>query len=200
MSLLQEIRWPCGLILLALLPGIGCTTTQRLSAPTVAESTFAAQNDTIRPVVEKLAVNVHELRAVYDQLHIAARDALGGNTPDRQLDYVQKVYLQVNGALLVAEYQYQMMSVLNYVKDERREDYLTLRARGLSTARTRMENAIEYIALYDAFITNPKATAAISEARALIHGNIYLYDRLLDILKPLVRPAGAFTQDPYAPI
>lgn len=200
MNPLPAFRCSCGLILLLLLSGIGCSVAQRMSGPPAAKPTLAEQNETIRSVVEKLAVNVHELRAVYDELHIAARDALGGDTPDRQMDYVQKVYLHVNGALLVAEYQYQLMSVLNYIKDARRADYLTLRARGLDTARARMKAAIEYIDLYGAFITSPKATAAIPQARALIHGNIYLYDRLLDILKPLIHPAGAFTPDPYAPI
>ncbi len=178
----------------------GCGTTNGRPALTHSAATIADENGLIRPVVEKLAVNFRELRVVYDDLHIAARDALSGERPDRQLDYIQKVYLHVNTALMVAESQYQMLSVIHYVSDDRRTDYLTLRSRGLDRARARMEDAIEFIGLYDAFIRNSKATEAISRARALIQGNIYLYSRLLDILEPLVHPAGAFTPDPYAPI
>lgn len=187
-------------MLLVVVMAAGCGTTSGGPGTATSAATAADENGQIRPVVEKLAINVRELRVVYDDLHIAARDALTGEQPDRQLDYVQKVYLHVNAALMVAESQYQMLSVIHYVSDERRTDYLTLRARDLDRARTRMEDAIEFIALYDAFIRNSKATEAISRAQALIHGNIYLYSRLLDILKPLVHPAGAFTPDPYAPI
>ena len=179
-----------------LLTVVGCTPAWRGKDT----ATVSAEDETIRAVVEKLAVNVHELRFVYDELHIVARDALVGENPDRQLDYIQKVYLQVDAAQLVAEYQYRMLSVIHYIKDARRTDYLTLRARGLDKARTRLGTAIEHIALYDAFIKNPKATATIAQARALIQGNIYLYDQLLEILRPLVHPAGAFTPDPYSPI
>jgi len=192
-------RWAL-LVALLMATTTGCTTTGKPGAPVPSATSIAEQNDTIRPVVEKLALNVRELRVVYDDLHILARDTLGGADPDRQLDYVQKVYLYINAALLSAESEYKMLSVLNYVKDARRTDYLTLRAAGLNEALTRMKNAIEFIALYEAFITNPKVTATIARGQALIQGNIYLYDQLLDILQPWVHPAGSFTPDPYAPI
>ncbi|MFH1981019.1 MAG: hypothetical protein ABIL58_04185 [Pseudomonadota bacterium] len=197
MNTFSTHRWA---VLGALLLATACTTTGKPAASVPSAATIAEENDAIRPVVEKLAVNVRELRVVYDDLHILARGAISGADPDRQLDYVQKVYLYVNAALLVAEYQYKMLSVLNYVKDARRTDYLTLRARGLDEAISRMKETIIFMTLYDAFIINPKVTATIARTQALIQGNIYLYDQLLDILQPLVHPAGAFTLDPYAPI
>lgn len=192
-------RWAL-LVALMMAAITGCTTTGKPGATAPSAADITEQNDTIRPVVEKLAVNVRELRVVYDDLHILARDALSGADPERQLDFVQKVYLYINAALLVAESEYKMLSVLNYVKDARRTDYLTLRAAGLDEALAHMKNTIEFIALYEAFITNPKVTATIAQGQALIQGNIYLYDQLLDILQPWVHPAGSFTLDPYAPI
>ena len=192
-------RWAL-LVALLLAATTGCSTTGKPGAPVLSAAGIAEQNDTIRPVVEKLAVNVRELRVIYEDLHILARDTLSGADPERQLDYVQKVYLYVEAALLVAESEYKMLSVLNYIKDARRTDYLTLRAGGLDEALMRMNRTIEFIALYEAFITNPKVTATIARGQALIQGNIYLYGQLLDILQPWVHPAGSFTADPYAPI
>jgi len=192
-------RWVL-LFALIVAAATGCTTTGKPSAPVPSAAGIAEQNERIRPVVEKLAVNVRELRVVYEDLHILARDTLAGPDPERQLDYVQKVYLYVNAALLAAESEYKMRSVLNYIKADRRTDYLTWRAAGLDEALTRMKHAIEFIALYEAFITNSKVTDTIAQGQALIQGNIYLYEQLLDILQPWVNPAGSFTPDPYAPI
>jgi hypothetical protein len=189
-----------GILLLTSVWTAGCATTDTAAPGAPGAATISEQNDAIRPVVEKLAVNVQELGVAYDNLHIVARDALTGPDPDRQLDYIQKVYLHVNAAMMVAEYQYRLLSVIHYLDDARRTDYLTLQSRAIDKSRTRMADATEYIALYDAFIKHQKAKDVIAQAVAIIQGNIYLYDQLLDTLEPWVHPAGAFTPDPYGTI
>ena len=39
----------------------------------------------------------------------------------------------------------------------------------------------------------------IEKARETMAGTIYLYEKLLDMIKPAVNPAAPFTRDPYAP-
>ena len=178
---------------------VGCATgpaaEQHGSNGTVAE-----QNQAIRPIVEQLSTNHHELNAIYDDMHITARDALSGDQPDQQLNYIQKAYLHLNEARIISDYQTRMLSVLPYVKEERRQDYLTLQASGLDLAKGRMNHVISLMDLYAAFIRHPGALKKIDQAKGLIQGNVYLYDKLLVILEPLVHPAGAFTPDPYSPI
>lgn len=188
------------MFVLAALVTVGCAAAQPRQHPATQDAAISKQNDAIRPVVEKLALNATALSEAYDDIHKAALGALQQDDPDRQLNYVQKAYLHVHGAVLVAEYQYRMLSVIHYVRPERRTDYLSLQVRGLDTARSRMADTMAFVDLYDAFITHPESTAAIARARELIQGNVYLYEQLMGILKPLVPPAKPFTKDPFNPI
>lgn len=177
----------------------GCASNTKPVDPSPASS-IAAQNEAIRPIVEQLSTNHLELKTVSDDLHITARDALIGDKPEQQLNYIQKAYLHVNEARVISDYQARMLSVLNYIREERRQDYLTLQARGLDLAKGRMDHLISLLDLYGEFIRHPGALEKIGQAKGLIQGNIYLYDKLLVILEPLVHPAGAFTPDPFSPI
>ena len=177
----------------------GCASNSK-PVDTGTTASIAEQNEAIRPIVEQLSTNQRELKTVYDDLHITARDALMGDKPDQQLNYIQKAYLHVNEAQIISDYQTRMLSVLNYIREERRQDYLTLQARGLDIAKGRMNHVISLLDLYGAFIRHPGALEKIGQAKGLIQGNIYLYDKLLVILEPLVHPAGAFTPDPFSPL
>ena len=153
----------------------------------------------IRQVVAACQVNASELDRIYDRLHNAAVDEAGRSTNDLQLGNIQKAYLYVHQARLVAAYQIRLLSDFPYVKESRRADFLTLRAQDLDRAISEMEAAASFLEVYAAFIQDRRVLGEIETGRQLISGTIYLYEKLLKTLRPAVNPAAPFTRDPYSP-
>ena len=153
----------------------------------------------IRQAVAACQVNASELDRIYDRLHNAATDEAGRSANDLQLGYIQKAYLYVHQARLVAAYQIRLLSDFPYIDAERRVDFLTLRAQDLDRAISEMENAASFIEVYAAFIQDRQVLGEIETGRQLINGTIYLYEKLLETIRPAVNPAAPFTRDPYSP-
>ncbi len=153
----------------------------------------------IRQTVAACQVNARELDRIYDSLHNVAADEAGRSTNDLQLGYIQKTYLYVHQARLVAAYQIRLLSDFPYIKEGRRSDFLTLRALDLDRAISEMEAADGYLEVYAVFIKDRPALAEIETARQLINGTLYLYEKLLETIHPAVNPAAPFTRDPYSP-
>jgi len=152
----------------------------------------------IRQAVAALQVNARALAETYDRLHDLAADEAGKSADDLQLGYIQKAYLYVHQARLVAVYQIRLWSDFPYIKPDSRVDFVTLRARDLDDAISAMEDAASFLEVYAAFIQDEKTLAEIAAARQLISGNIYLYEKLLATIRPVVRPAAPFSRDPYS--
>jgi len=155
--------------------------------------------DEIRQTVAACRENARALDNLYDRLHNAAVDEAGRSTTDLQLSYIQKTYLYVHQARIVAAYQIRLMSDFPYIHEDRLTDFLTLRARDLDQAISEMEDASGFLKVYAAFIRNPRVLADIHTAREMIGGTIYLYENLLETIRPAVNPAAPFTRDPYSP-
>jgi hypothetical protein len=153
----------------------------------------------IRQTVAACQVNARELDRIYDRLHNAAADEAGRSTNGLQLGYIQKTYLYVHQARLVAAYQIRLLSDFPYIDADRRADFLTLRAQDLDRAISEMENAANFIDVYAAFIQDRQVLGEIETGRQLISGTIYLYEKLLETIRPAVNPAAPFTRDPYSP-
>ena len=169
--------------------------SQNRAAPVDTDSL----GDGIRQVVALLLVNSRELDKIYDSLHSAAAEEAGRSTTDVQLDYIQKTYLYVNQARTVSYFQIRLLSDFPYVKKDRRNDFLTLRARDLDRAISEIEDSASFLEVYAAFIKDRQALAEIEKAQKTITGNIYLYEKLLETIKPAVNPSAPFTSDPYSP-
>lgn len=153
----------------------------------------------IRQAVAACQVNARELDRIYDRLHDAAADEAGRSTNDLQLGYIQKTYLYVHQARLVAAYQIRLLSDFPYIDEDRRTDFLTLRAQDLDRAISEMENAASFLEVYAAFIQDRQVLGEIETGRQLINGTLYLYEKLLETIRPAVNPAAPFTRDPYSP-
>ena len=153
----------------------------------------------IRQAVAACQVNARQLDRVYDNLHNAAADEAGRRPNGLQLGYIQKTYLYVHQARLVAAYQIRLLSDFPYIEKGSRSDFLTLRALDLDRAISEMEASAGFLDVYAAFIKDHQALAEIETARQLISGTIYLYEKLLETIKPAVNPAAPFTRDPYSP-
>ncbi|MCP3950603.1 MAG: hypothetical protein GY697_00040 [Desulfobacterales bacterium] len=153
----------------------------------------------IQQAVAACRVNARELDKIYDRLHNAAADEASRSTSGLQLGYIQKTYLYIHQAGLVAAYQIRLLSVYPYIKDDRRADVLTLRAQDLDQAISEMEASASFLEVYAAFIQDRQVRAEIETGRQLISGTIYLYEKLLETIKPAVNPAAPFSKDPYGP-
>lgn len=140
----------------------------------------------IEELTARLYLNHSSLQAIYRDLHDAAIDNIGG--ADRQLSYIQKSYLFVSEANLVCLYQWELLSIANYIQKERRSDYFTLRVKGLRKAIFESKDRINSLMLYYSFIDNAATRRLVDDAIGLIEANIYTYEQLVDMLKPMANP------------
>jgi len=153
----------------------------------------------IRQAVIECRVNARELDNIYDRLHNAAAIEAGRSSADQQLSYIQKTYLYVHQARLVADYQIRLLSDFHFIAQNQHSDFLTLRARDLDQAIYDLEDAASFLEVYAAFIVDRQALNEVENARQMIGGTIYLYEKLLETIRPVVKPAAPFTRDPYSP-
>ena len=143
-------------------------------------------------IVSRLYLNHRSLSVVYNKLHDAALDAVNGS--DQQLAAIQKTYLFVSEANLVCLSQWELLSIIGYIKDSHLADYYTLRVKGLDRAAFESRDRLISLKLYSADIENPEPRELIEEAVGLIEANIYMFEQLADILKPLANPPNPFTR------
>ena len=140
----------------------------------------------LNELIARLYLNHESLQTVYRDLHESAIDNIGG--PDRQLSYIQKSYLFVSEANLVCRYQWELLSIVNYIRQESRSDYFTLRVKGLRRAIFESRDRINSLMLYSGFIENAQTRKLLDDAIGLIEANIYTYEQLVEILKPMANP------------
>jgi hypothetical protein len=182
-----------GLALLA-----GCT--HLAASPDRPHTADAAELEMeLRQTIAACRVNARELDKIYDNLHHAATNEAARSRNDIQLNYIQKAYLYVHQARLVAAYQIRLLSDFPYINKDLKNDFWTLRALDLDQAVSEMEDASWFLDVYATFINDPQALADIENARQMIGGSIYLYEKLLVTIHPMVNPAAPFSRDPYNP-
>jgi hypothetical protein len=158
----------------------------------VANSSADTDDDQGRltEIIGRLYLNHKQLTDVYRNLHDAALSAVNG--PEQQLGYIQKTCLFVSEANLIAFYQWELLAVIGYIKDTHRSDYLTLRVKDLDRAIFESRDRINSLKLYHGFIAGDTPRGLIDQAIGLIEANIYMYEELLELLKPQANPSNPF--------
>ena len=144
----------------------------------------AAPDAAIDAAVEKLWFNQKALARVDGDLHAVAWHRLNG--PDLALARLQRVELHVAQARIIARHQWELLATVDYIREAARSDFFTLRYRGLHRAVKKSRDLLALIDLYGGSIEDATARQALSHGRGLIEGNIYLFETLIDILKPHV--------------
>ena len=159
---------------------------------TAATASASTEDDQGRlsEIIGRLYLNHRQLTDVYRNLHDEALNAVNG--PEQQLDYIQKTYLFVSEANLIGFYQWELLAVIDYIKDTHRSDYLTLRVKDLDRAIFESRDRINSLKLYHAFIASNAPRGLIDQAIGLIEANIYMYEELLELLKPQANPPNPF--------
>jgi hypothetical protein len=141
-------------------------------------------------IIGRLYLNHRQLTDVYRNLHDEALNAVNG--PEQQLSYIQKTYLFVSEANLIGFYQWELLAVIDYIKDTHRSDYLTLRVRDLDRAIFESKDRVNSLKLYRAFITSETLHGLIDQATGIVEANIYMYQELLELLKPQANSPNPF--------
>lgn len=140
----------------------------------------------------RLYLNYRNLETIYKEMHDHALSSLGES--DAQLDYIQKTYLLINGAKTILFYQWELLSIQEYLREDAKGDYYTLRFRDLERAINDSKFSATLIDLYAAYITDKEATKSIEEALSIIRGSIYMFEEFRRILAPLSnRPRIPYT-------
>jgi hypothetical protein len=154
------------------------------------KGTVAPDFDPLRTEVEILYLNYHELKAVHSDLHDSARrhiEKAGG-----QLSEIQSAARFIDQANLIAYYQWQLLSITEYIRESARSDFFTLRVRDVADAREKSKGLIMAISVYEAFIRDDEALALIRKGIDHIQRNIDIYIRLQEKMAPLANPPGVW--------
>ncbi|KPJ78737.1 MAG: hypothetical protein AMJ54_02075 [Deltaproteobacteria bacterium SG8_13] len=151
-----------------------------------AAAPCGAKDQQINELIARLYLNHNSLQTIYRDLHEAAIDNIDGS--DRQLSYIQKSYLFVSEANLVCLYQWELLSMVDYIRQESRSDYFTLRVKGLRKAIFESRDRINSLMLYYGFIDTAQTRKLLDDAIGLIEANIYTYEQLVDMLTPMANP------------
>jgi hypothetical protein len=165
-------------------------------APLFAANAYAQTEipeDQLRTQLGRLYLNYKNLDRVYRSLHDVALDAVAGS--DQQLSYIQKTYLFVSEANLVCFYQWELLSITGYIKEDHQSDFFTLRVKDLDRAVFESKDRVNSLKLYYGFIQDETALKLIDEAIGLIEADIYIYETLMNLLRPLANPPNPFNQD-----
>jgi hypothetical protein len=149
-----------------------CTTTAAVPAWEPLKSDVAA-----------LYLNHRELKRLHSDLHAAARahiEAQGG-----QLAEIQSAARFIQQANLIAFYQWELLSITEYIRESARHDFMTLRIRSLIDARDRSNDLIMATRVYEAFIRDPHALQLIGTCIDHIEKNRELYLKMVHELENL---------------
>lgn len=141
-------------------------------------------------VIGRLYLNHKQLTEVYRDLHDAA--LVAANESDQQLGYIQKTCLFISEANLIGFYQWELLAVIDYIRDTHRSDYFTLRVKDLDRAVFESRDRVASLRLYYDFIVGETPRGLIDQAIGLIDANIYMYEGILSLLKPLANPPNPF--------
>ena len=137
----------------------------------------------LRTEVEQLYLNYHELKAVDSDLHTVA--LLNMERSDGQLGHIQSAARLIEQANLIAYYQWQLLSITEYIRDSARSDFFTLRVKDVAEARRKSKDLVLTIKVYDAFIKDAAALALIDKAVGHIERNMTIYETLHALMLPM---------------
>ena len=135
----------------------------------------------VKEKTEQLYLNYKQLDSFYKDLREITSAYIYQS--DQQLNYMQKIALYINEARLTSYYQWQMLSVVEYIKADYLKDYFILRTRDLQRAIKELKFLLSLLDLYTTYVENKAALEPVDEAVSNINGTVYLFEGLVQVLK-----------------
>jgi hypothetical protein len=150
----------------------GCATTNT-----------APKFEPLKASVEALYLNYWDLKGLHSDLRAAARVHI--EESGAQLAEIQSAARFIQQANLIAFYQWELLSITEYIRESARRDFFTLRARDLIDARDKSHNLILSVQIYEAFIRDPQALELIAACIQRIEKHMALYQQMAQALQKL---------------
>jgi hypothetical protein len=154
----------------------------------------------LESAVEALYLNYWDLKRLHQDLHDAALAHLEASGPQQaEIQSAAQFIQQVN---LIAFYQWELLSITEYIRDSARYDFFTLRERSLRDARDKSNDLILSIRVYEAFIRAPQVLELIGACIVRIEKHRALYLQMtaeLGRLKKKLRPTTASADKSLTP-
>lgn len=170
------------ILLIAALTGCtGLNQTDRLETQTIIADRFIAD---LSPHIESLYLHWHELDQTYKDIKYLERGFLF-DKDDHQLGRIQKAALYVQDASVRIRHQWDLLSVLDYIRPEMMRDYMTLCADGLTSAIKEIGYDEKFITIYGSFIAHDTVTQDLNRAQELIQKNVDVLNQVLQRLLPI---------------
>ena len=166
-----------------------------------ASSATAPEWGSLKSSVETLYLNYWDLKRLHRDLHDVALVHLEAS--GTQLGEIQSAARFIQQANLIAFYQWELLSITEYVRDSARYDFFTLRQRSLSDARDKSKDLIFSTRVYEAFIRDPQAIELIEACIISIekHRSLYLQmTKELERLKNELRPTATSADKSLTPL
>jgi hypothetical protein len=154
--------------------GVIAAITQPCAAAQTVDTTL------VKEKTEQLYLNYNQLERLYKDLREITSAYIYES--DEQLNYMQKIALYINEARLTSYYQWQMLSVIEYIKSAYLNDYYTLRKKDLQKAIKDLDFLLSLLDLYTTYIENKNALKPVDEAITNIKGTIYMFEGLVQML------------------
>jgi hypothetical protein len=152
--------------------------------------------------VEALYANYHALETVRQELHGRAQYYL--LAPGEEMRHIRSATLYVEQASRTAFFQWELLSITDFIRDSHRSDFFTLRLKDLERAGRDTRHTLDYLAVFEAFVTDGEALGLIERARELIQTHLELYSEMAATLRPLANPppvgAGSADVGPVADV
>lgn len=118
----------------------------------------------LTPDIEALYLTWQGLDQIYKDIKFLERGFLF-DPDDRQLGYIQKAGLHLQHSSLNIHHQWELLSVLHYIRPQMLRDYLTLSVNGLTSAMDEIRYDMMFMEIYAAFITHEEVTADLDRAQ-----------------------------------
>ncbi len=170
-------RWTAALMLAAALSLAACATA------TVPVRDPAYVDTRIKPLIEALKLDTVALEGQYGLLRASAADY--AFRADEQLNHIQKAALFVLNALESAKHQWEILSIVDYIKSDALGDYFTLRVQGLKRAAGDLSHDITLVDLYGAMLAAGTAREDVGHALTVLDAIQRDYEQLLSAMGPL---------------
>jgi hypothetical protein len=180
------IGWISLIVLTAVLSGCAAVSGNGAAGPpAINTDTLIAD---LTPDIETLYLSWHELDQTYRDIKYLERGFLF-DADDRQLGYVQKAGLYVQDASVRIHHQWEMLSVLHYIRPEMLRDYLTLMVRDLTAAIEEIGYDDMFLTIYTPFIASDAVIADLNRAQESMKKNAGVLKQILEKLSPLANAA-----------
>lgn len=142
-----------------------------------------ANHQALRAPVEALYANYHALETVRQELHGRAQYYL--LAPGEEMRHIRSATLYVEQASRTAFFQWELLSITDFIRDSHRSDFFTLRLKDLERAGRDTRHTLDYLTIFEAFVRDGEALGLIERARELIQTHLELYSEMAATLRPL---------------